>query len=113
MSSATMPTKAAASHSIASMNRSMRWRRSGADALMRQCSFREGTMLLQCNAQLRHHLVGVWHLGRPFRLQRFGGFLPGGKLLRGQLIDVLPRHGGNPVAAAMLEIGPGTDHLFR
>src|SRR5476649_1430851 len=87
ISSATMPTNAAAINSIPSMKRSI---------ARRMELLRHRAVLFQCGDQVGVDGVGIeacgFHLTGPFGLQRLGGFAPKFGLLRGDLINFVARH---------------------
>src|SRR5258708_12938759 len=103
MSTATMPTKIAASSSMPSMNRSMRLRRGG---LPPPCALGSAIVsvtpadlvgrlvLAQVTFEVRQRLVRIdaGALGAlgPLRGQRRGRLAPAGELLAGELVHLLP-----------------------
>src|SRR6266852_9557431 len=125
MSMATMPTKIAASSSIASMNRSMRLRRGGklppralgsATVSLTQAGLVRRLVLGQIGLERGQRLVGIdaGALGAlgPLRGQRRRRLAPGGELLGGELIDLVSRFFLDLGAAGHFPFGPGRGDLL-
>src|ERR1019366_10319540 len=108
MFAATIPTKVAAHHSIASMMRSIE--------LRRDATSEAGLVLRDRRLERFHHRLGVVAgLGGargPLRFGRRDRLAPRLELLGSELVDHVSGLGGELGAAAVLEISPGRGALL-
>src|ERR1700709_1808886 len=111
MFSATMPTNSAASHSMVLIIRSMTLvARFVMAAPAGAFTSERGVVLLEAGLQTIHH--HRWILGAllpavaPLGVDRRDRLAPGVELLGRQLVDLVPRFGGDLGATGIFEVGP-------